>query len=113
MAKDGKEPYDSFFADPQRGLVEVACWAHTRRYFHKALHTDAAHMGAVLAEDAANFPKAFPASAMMGLIPGAAGTFRSVAQITTSVARYAMIGCMATGAMPAAFRIRDRPGEAS
>ena len=41
--------YDSFFTDPERGLVEVACWAHTRRHFHKALDTDSARMGAVLA----------------------------------------------------------------
>jgi len=34
---------------PKRGLVEVACWAHTRRHFHKALDTDSARMGAVLA----------------------------------------------------------------
>jgi len=30
-------------------LVEVACWAHTRRHFHRALDTDSARMGAVLA----------------------------------------------------------------
>jgi transposase len=41
--------YDSFFTNPQRGLVEVACWAHTRRHFHQALDTDSARMGAVLA----------------------------------------------------------------
>ena len=41
--------YDSFFTNPERGLVEVACWAHTRRHFHKALETDSARMGAVLA----------------------------------------------------------------
>jgi len=41
--------YDSFFTKPERGLVEVACWAHTRRHFYNALDTDAARMGAVLA----------------------------------------------------------------
>src|SRR5205807_9953874 len=41
--------YDSFFTNPTRGLVEVACWAHTRRHFHQALDTDSARMGAVLA----------------------------------------------------------------
>jgi hypothetical protein len=35
--------------NPERGLVEVACWAHTRRHFHQALDTDPARMGAVLA----------------------------------------------------------------
>jgi hypothetical protein len=29
--------YDSFFTVPERGLVEVGCWAHARRHFHKAL----------------------------------------------------------------------------
>ncbi len=41
--------YDSFFTDPERGLVEVACWAHSRRHFHEALANDSARMGAVLA----------------------------------------------------------------
>ncbi len=40
---------DSFFTRPERGLVEVACWAHSRRHFHQALDTDSARMGAVLA----------------------------------------------------------------
>src|SRR5271163_3759428 len=30
-------------------MVEVACWAHTRRHFHQALDTDSGRMGAVLA----------------------------------------------------------------
>ena len=25
---------------PARGLIEVGCWAHARRYFHKALESD-------------------------------------------------------------------------
>ena len=41
--------YDSFFADPARGLVEVGCWAHARRHFHKARENDQARMGGVLA----------------------------------------------------------------
>lgn len=49
LQADAYVAYDSFFTDPQRGLVEVACWAHTRRHFHKALDTDSARMGAVLA----------------------------------------------------------------
>src|SRR6185437_8712142 len=37
-----------FFKDPARGLVEVACWAHSRRYFRKALESDQARMGPAL-----------------------------------------------------------------
>jgi hypothetical protein len=39
--------YDSFFTNPEREMVEVACWAHTGRHFHQALDTDRARMGAV------------------------------------------------------------------
>jgi transposase len=49
LQADAYVAYDSFFTDPERGLVEVACWAHTRRHFHQALDTDSARMGAVLA----------------------------------------------------------------
>jgi len=49
LQADAYVVYDSFFANPERGLVEVACWAHTRRHFHRALDTDSAPMGAVLA----------------------------------------------------------------
>jgi transposase len=49
LQADAYVAYDSFFVDPQRGLVEVACWAHTRRHFHQALDNDSARMGAVLA----------------------------------------------------------------
>jgi hypothetical protein len=49
LQADAYVAYDSFFTDPARGLVEVACWAHTRRHFHHALDTDPARMGAVLA----------------------------------------------------------------
>ena len=49
LQADAYVAYDAFFTDPERGLVEVACWAHTRRHFHKALETDSARMGAVLA----------------------------------------------------------------
>src|SRR6202790_3008020 len=31
-----------------RGLIEVGCWAHARRYFHKALESDQPHMGPAL-----------------------------------------------------------------
>jgi transposase len=49
LQADAYVAYDSFFTNPERGLVEVACWAHTRRHFHQALDTDSARMGAVLA----------------------------------------------------------------
>ena len=49
LQADAYVAYDSFFTNPERGLVEIACWAHTRRHFHKALDTDSARMGAVLA----------------------------------------------------------------
>jgi hypothetical protein len=48
LQADAYVAYDSFFTTPERGLVEVACWAHTR-HFYNALDTDAAPMGAVLA----------------------------------------------------------------
>ena len=48
LQADAYVAYDSFFTDPHRGLVEVACWAHTRRHFHQALDNDSARMGAVL-----------------------------------------------------------------
>ena len=40
--------YDAFFKDPARGLIEVACWSHARRYYFKALDSDQAHMGPAL-----------------------------------------------------------------
>jgi transposase len=49
LQADAYVAYDSFFTNSQRGLVEVACWAHSRRHFHQALDTDSARMGAVLA----------------------------------------------------------------
>ena len=35
----------AFFKVPLRGLTEAGCWAHSRRYFYKALETDRPHMG--------------------------------------------------------------------
>jgi transposase len=49
LQADAYVAYDRFFTDPERGLVEVACWSHTRRHFHQALDNDSARMGAVLA----------------------------------------------------------------
>ena len=49
LQADAYGAYDSFFTNPERGLVEVACWAHTCRHFHEALENDSARMGVVLA----------------------------------------------------------------
>lgn len=40
--------YDAFFQDPARGLLEVGCMMHARRYFFKALESDQERMGPVL-----------------------------------------------------------------
>lgn len=45
LQADAYGGYDAFFKDPERGLIEVGCWAHARRYFHKALESDQPHMG--------------------------------------------------------------------
>ncbi len=49
LQADAYVAYDSFFIQPERGMVEVGCWSHSRRHFHQALDTDSARMGAVLA----------------------------------------------------------------
>ena len=48
LQADAYGGYDSFFQHPARGLIEVGCWAHARRYFHKALESDQARMGPAL-----------------------------------------------------------------
>src|ERR1700704_4344602 len=48
LQADAYGGYDAFFKDPARGLIEVGCWAHARRYFHKALESDQHHMGPAL-----------------------------------------------------------------
>ena len=49
LQADAYVAYESFFTDPKRGLVEIACMAHARRHFHDALENDSARMGSVLA----------------------------------------------------------------
>lgn len=56
LQADAYGAYDSFFTDPQRGLVEVGCWSHGRRHVHEALDTDPTRMGAVLACIAQLYP---------------------------------------------------------
>jgi transposase len=48
LQADAYGGYDAFFKDPARGLTEVGCWAHARRYFHKALESDRTRMGVAL-----------------------------------------------------------------
>lgn len=48
LQADAYGGYDAFFKNPARGLVEVGCWAHARRYYHKALDSDQARMGPAL-----------------------------------------------------------------
>jgi transposase len=48
LQADAYAGYDAFFKDPARGLIEVGCWAHARRYFYKALESDQARMGPAL-----------------------------------------------------------------
>lgn len=48
LQADAYGGYDAFFKDPARGLIEVGCWAHARRYYHKALDSDQTRMGPAL-----------------------------------------------------------------
>ncbi len=48
LQADAYGGYDALFKDPARGLIEVGCWAHARRYFHKALESDQGRMGPAL-----------------------------------------------------------------
>ncbi len=48
LQADAYGGYDALFKDPARGLTEVGCWAHARRYYHKALESDQVRMGPAL-----------------------------------------------------------------
>ena len=48
LQADAYGGYDAFFKDPARGLIEVGCWSHARRYYHKALESDQPRMGPAL-----------------------------------------------------------------
>ena len=48
LQADAYGGYDAFFKNPGRGLIEVGCWAHARRYYYKALDSDQSHMGPAL-----------------------------------------------------------------
>jgi transposase len=47
LQADAYAVYDAFFK-PERGLTEVGCWMHARRYLYKALETDEQRMGPAL-----------------------------------------------------------------
>jgi transposase len=47
LQADAYSVYDAFFK-PGRGLIEVGCWMHARRYFYKALESDEGRMGPAL-----------------------------------------------------------------
>jgi transposase len=47
LQADAYSVYDAFFK-PERGLTEVGCWMHSRRYFFKALESDPQRMGPAL-----------------------------------------------------------------
>jgi transposase len=40
LQADAYSGYDHFYQDPQRGIAEVACWAHSRRNFYEAQSSD-------------------------------------------------------------------------
>ena len=48
LQADAYAGYDAFFKNPARGLTEVGCWGHARRYYHKALDSDRSRMGPAL-----------------------------------------------------------------
>ena len=48
LQADAYVAYDAFFTKPERGMMEVGCWAHARRHFHQALETDPSRMRTVL-----------------------------------------------------------------
>jgi transposase len=47
LQADAYSVYDAFFK-PGRGLIEVGCWMHARRYAFKALESDEARIGPLL-----------------------------------------------------------------
>jgi transposase len=47
LQADAYSVYDAFFK-PERGMTEVGCWMHARRYFFKAMESDEPHMGPAL-----------------------------------------------------------------
>ena len=48
LQADAYVAYDSFFLKPERGMVEVGCWAHARRHVHQAVDNDPSRMRTLL-----------------------------------------------------------------
>jgi transposase len=48
LQADAYVAYDSFFLKPERGMVEVGCWAHARRHVYQALDHDPSRMRTLL-----------------------------------------------------------------
>jgi transposase len=48
LQADAYVAYDRFFLKPERGMVEVGCWAHSRRHVYQALETDPSRMRTIL-----------------------------------------------------------------
>jgi len=49
LQADAYSGYDAFFNDPERGMTEVGCWAHTRRKFYEAQSSDVMRSTVILA----------------------------------------------------------------
>jgi transposase len=49
LQADAYAGYDHLYADPERGMVEVACWAQARRKLYEAKDTDPLRLGTALA----------------------------------------------------------------
>ena len=49
LQADAYSGYDAIYQDPQRGVVEVACWAHARRKYFEAQSSDLMHSTVMLA----------------------------------------------------------------
>ena len=48
LQADAYVAYDSFFLKPERGMVQVGCWAHARRHVYQALDHDPSRMRTLL-----------------------------------------------------------------
>jgi len=49
LQADAYSGYDHFYQEPERGIVEVACWAHSRRRFFEAQSSDLMRSSVILA----------------------------------------------------------------
>ena len=48
LQADAYVAYDSFFLQPERGMVEVGCWAHARRHVFQSQENDPSRMRTIL-----------------------------------------------------------------